>query len=112
LSSVVIKSVDAAAVRRRTDEFARDLLALDANVDEIIVFGSFANDSYAPGSDLDLFVVLREASDSPRNRIGRYRPELFPVPVDVFAFTRAEMAELAPSPLLSAVEQSSWRYRR
>lgn len=112
MSSVVIKSVDAAEVRRRTDQYARDLLASDPSVEEIVVFGSFANDTYAPGSDLDLFFVLRCADDSPRDRIPRYRPDKFPVPVDVFAFTRAEMAELAPSSLLSAVEKSRWRYRR
>lgn len=88
------------------------MLATDPNVEEVIVFGSFADDTYAPGSDLDLFLVLREATDSPRDRIGRYRPERFPVPVDVFAFTRAEMEERAGSPLLKAIEQSSWRYRR
>jgi hypothetical protein len=30
--------------------------------------------------------------------------------VDVFPFTRAEMAELRESPLLVAVKKSNWRY--
>jgi predicted nucleotidyltransferase len=113
LSSVKIFSIDVAAVRRGADEYARELLARDANVEEVIVFGSFENDTYAPGSDLDLFIVLREASDSPRDRIPRFLPnESLGVPVDVFPFTRAEMAERADSPLLAAVKKSSWRYRR
>lgn len=113
MSSVVIKSVDLVRIRRATDGYARALLARDPNVEEIIVFGSFANDTYAPGSDLDLFIVLREANDSPRDRIPQFLPDKsLSVPVDVFAFTRAEMADLADSPLMSAVQQSAWRYRR
>jgi hypothetical protein len=72
LSSVKIISVDAAKVRQRVDEYARELLATCAEVEEIIVFGSFENETYAPGSDVDLFIVLREADDSPRDRIPRF----------------------------------------
>lgn len=112
MNSVEIKSVDFAAIKRRTGEFAKELLATNPAVEEVIVFGSFANDTYAPGSDLDLFIILREAQDSPRDRMERFRPENFPVPVDVFAFTRAEMDERADSSLLAAVFRSTWRYRR
>jgi predicted nucleotidyltransferase len=94
------------------DEFARSLLANHSEVEEVIVFGSFANGTYAPGSDLDVFIVLREATESPRDRMMRFQPARFPVPVDTFAFTRAEMNELSGSPIVSAVAQSSWRYRR
>lgn len=88
------------------------MLANRPEVEEVIVFGSFANDTYAPGSDLDLFIILQEAQDSPRDRMERFRPANFPVPVDVFAFTRAEMEERSDSPLLKAVRKSEWRYRR
>jgi HEPN domain-containing protein len=112
LSSVEIKSVDALEVRRQMNEYAGALLASHPEVEELIVFGSFANGTYAPGSDLDVFIVLREATGSPRDRMMHFRPEKFPVPVDTFAFTRAEMDELSGSPIVSAVAQSNWRYRR
>jgi predicted nucleotidyltransferase len=113
LSSVKIFSVDVAAVRRGMDEYAHELLARHPDIEEIIVFGSFENDTYAPGSDLDVFIVLRAANDSPRDRIPRFLPEKSTaVPVDVFPFTRAEMEERRDSPLLSAVRKSCWRYRR
>ncbi len=113
MSSVEIKSVDVAEVRRRTDEYARELLQSRPEVEEVIVFGSFANGTYAPGSDLDLFIILREASDAPRDRITRFLPRgSFPVPVDVFPFTLAEMEERSGSPLLLAMSQSQWRYCR
>jgi predicted nucleotidyltransferase len=112
-NSVKIFSVDVAAVRRSVDEYARELLAEHPEVEEVIVFGSFENDTYAPGSDLDVFIVLREASDSPRDRIPRFLPnKSLSVPVDVFPFTRAEIEERRGSPLLAAVKNSRWRYHR
>ena len=113
MSSVKIFSVDVAAVRRGMDEYARELLATHQEVEEIVVFGSFENNTYAPGSDLDVFIVLQEANDSPRDRIPRFLPEKsLSVPVDVFPFTRAELEERHDSPLVVAVRKSNWRYRR
>ncbi len=112
LNSVEIKSVDTARVRRWMDEYATQLLATHPAVEEIVVFGSFANETYAPGSDLDVFIILSTAQKSPRDRMTDFFPSKFLVPVDVFAFTRTEMAELEPSPLLAAVRKSGWRYTR
>jgi predicted nucleotidyltransferase len=112
LNSVEIKSVDAAAVRRCADAYARQLLRTQPGVEEIIVFGSFADDTYAPGSDLDVFIVLKEGNEPVRDRVSRFLPNSFPVPMDIFPFTRAEMAKLDSSPLLAAVRKSNWRYLR
>ena len=68
MSSVKIFSVDVGAIRRGMDEYARKLLDTRSEVEEVIVFGSFENDTYAPSSDLDVFMVLGEADDSPRDR--------------------------------------------
>ena len=112
LNSVEIKSVDVENVRRSMDEYATKLLATNPAVEEIIVFGSFAGDTYAPGSDLDIYIVLSQADKPVRDRIPKFLPSGFPVPMDVFPFTRAEMAERKSSPLLSAVAKSNWRYKR
>src|SRR5437762_7055072 len=100
LRSVEIKSVDAEQVRRCMDEYAARLLASNPAVEEIIVFGSFVEDTYAPGSDLDVFIVLTSAQQRPRDRIPDFLPNRFPAPMDIFPFTRAEIAELDSSPLL------------
>ena len=112
MNSVAIKSVDAAKVRQCADDYARELVAAHPEIEEIIIFGSFAKDTYAPGSDLDVFIVLEHASRPMRDRIAAFVPASSPVPVDVFPFTRAEMEELASSPLLAAVSESGWRYSR
>lgn len=112
MSGVVVKSVDVDRVRRAMDAYAERLLAAHAEIDEIVVFGSFAEGTWSPGSDLDVFLVLSEADRPVRERIPRYLPGAFPVGVDLFPFTRAEVASRQPSPLLSAVERSRWRYAR
>ena len=112
MSGVVVKSVDEAAVRRAMDAYAARLLAAHPEIEEIIVFGSFANGTWAPGSDLDVFVVLSHSAQSVRDRIPDLLPGPFPVGVDLFPYTREEVATRTPSLLLDAVTQSRWRYAR
>jgi predicted nucleotidyltransferase len=94
------------------DQYAGRLLHERADVEEIVVFGSFATGTWAPGSDLDVLIVLREATQPPRDRIPSLLPGRFPVPVDVFPFTRMELAARADSPVTAAARLSTWRYSR
>ena len=112
MSGVVVKSLDEAAVRRAMDAYAARLLAADPEIEEIIVFGSFEKGTWAPGSDLDVFVVLSRSTKSVRDRIPDLLPGPFPVGVDLFPYTREEVATRTPSLLLDAVAQSRWRYVR
>ena len=75
MNSVVIRSVDAARVRQCADEYANRLLNEHPEIEEIIVFGSFANNTYAPGSDLDVFIVLEHATLPVRDRVPLFLPE-------------------------------------
>jgi len=63
----------------------------DPNVAAVYVFGSFARGQAVPGSDVDLLVVLHEDPRPPRERIGDYLPQGFPVGVDVIPWTEAEL---------------------
>ena len=112
MRGVVVKSVDEGGVRRAMDAYAARLLAAHPEVEEIIVFGSFANGTWAPGSDLDIFVVLSHSETPVRERIPDLLPGTFPVGVDLFPYTREEIAARATSPLIEAVARSRWRYER
>ena len=112
MSGVVIKSIDEGAVREAMDAYARRLFAISPEVEEIIVFGSFADGTCAPGSDLDVFVVLTRWANSVWDRIPELLPGPFPLGVDLFPYTREEIAARAPSPILDAVRRSHWRYTR
>lgn len=95
------------------DAWAARLLQDHPEVEEVVVFGSFAEGRWAPGSDLDVFLLLeRSAHASVRDRVPDYLPGAFPVGVDLFPFTRGEVEERRGSALLDAVARSPWRYRR
>jgi predicted nucleotidyltransferase len=94
------------------DAFARRLLAEHSEIEEIIVFGSFTTGTYVPGRDLDIFILLSSSPHSIRDRIPGFLPDEFPVPVDLFPFTRDEVAARMSSSILEAVNRSSWRYQR
>ena len=112
MSGVVVKSIDEGAVRQAMDAYAARLLVAHPEVEEVIVFGSFADGTWAPGSDLDVFLVLSRSAKDVRDRIPDLLPGAFPVGVDLFPYTREEIAARAPSSLLDAVARSRWRYAR
>lgn len=94
------------------DEYAALLFEVHSEIKEIVVFGSFVDNTYAPGSDLDVFIRLSSATHSVRDRIPRLLPEHFPVPLDLFPLTEQEISGRAGSPVLEAVARSDWRYVR
>lgn len=83
--------------RTRIDKALRALVESryrpDGNVAAVYVFGSFAWGTPAPGSDLDLLLVVERDPRLPRDRIPDYLPGVFPVGVDVLVWTRAEWEE-------------------
>ena len=60
----------------------------------IIWFGSRVNGTPAPGSDVDVCVVLSTSSRPVRDRVGDYLPFGFPVGFDLFPYTEAELERL------------------
>jgi predicted nucleotidyltransferase len=94
------------------DAYAERLLATHPEIEEIVVFGSFVKGNYAPGSDLDLFLLLTGSTRLMRDRIPELLPWAFPEPVDLFPLTREEAAERASSSMMREIQRSTWRYRR
>jgi uncharacterized protein len=94
------------------DAWAARLLRERPEVEEVVVFGSFAEGRWAPGSDLDVLLALSRCDKPIRDRVPDYLPGPFPVGVDVFPFTRVEIEERRSSPIIAAVTRSTWRYRR
>lgn len=75
-------------------ELAANLERSHPEIRSAIVFGSLVHDRAVPGSDVDVLLVL-DHSDLPfLDRPAKYRPEGFPVPVDVFAYTREEVERM------------------
>ena len=99
--SLVVKSNNRAAVERAVRDWARRLRERRPEVRRIIWFGSRVTGTPAPGSDVDVCVVLAHADKPFRDRIGDYLPYGFPVGVDLFPYTVAEFERLP-------TERPSW----
>lgn len=94
LSTVSVTYFDREGVRRAVDEHVRALAARHPELEEAILFGSVARGTPVPGSDVDLLLVLSESDRPFRDRIPLFLPGAFPVGVDVFPYTRAELTRM------------------
>lgn len=79
---------------------ATDLVASNPDVIEVRLFGSLARLESVPGSDADLFILLRH-DEAPRwfDRIPRFSAAFHAtdMPVEVFPYTQAEVDRLKQS---------------
>ncbi|MGH2352060.1 MAG: nucleotidyltransferase domain-containing protein [Chloroflexota bacterium] len=86
-------------MRERLAEAVRAIADRRPEVEEVVLFGSLARGDATPGSDADLLVVLSSSDVSFLHRIPRYLPADCGIGVDVFPYTRDELASrLATSP--------------
>ncbi len=93
-------------------QYAEHLLSTRPDVEEVVVFGSFADGTYAPGSDIDVLIILRSSDKPVWDRIAEFLPGAFPVGLDLFPYTRSELALREASSMTAAFRGSRWRYRR
>ena len=101
MASLAVKSNNEAAVERAVRVWARHIRDRRPEVRRIIWFGSRVNGIPAPGSDVDLCLVLTHSDKPFRERIGDYLPFGFPVGLDLFPYTQTELDRLRR-------EQASW----
>lgn len=93
MSTARVTYFDKAAVRRALDDYVRRL-AGHPEVEAVILFGSLASGTPVPGSDVDLVVILTDSDRRFIDRIPAFLPAHFPVAVDVFPYTRAEVERM------------------
>jgi uncharacterized protein len=75
-------------------ELAADLERAHPEIVRALVFGSLVHDRAVPGSDVDILLVLDQTELRFLDRPAKYRPERFPVGLDVFAYTQEEMEQM------------------
>ena len=94
--NVRVFRLDRAAVITRLRERARGLLERRPDVVEVTLFGSLARGDAHPGSDADLFVVVRDGAGPFLDRLPALAREFGGVGVgcDVIAFTESETRAL------------------
>ena len=110
MSTVSVTWFDKDAVWRAVEAHARALAARFPEIEEIRVFGSLVKGTAVPGSDVDLLIVLSASDRSFLDRMPTYLPGAFPCAVDVFPYTRAEIARMTSegNTLIAAALGEGW----
>ncbi len=93
--SVTVFSLDRSQVEAALQALVEALRQRE-EVLAVVCFGSWACGKAGVGSDVDVLVVLRESDRPFLERIDRYRPETFPVDLDLFPYTLAEIRRGQP----------------
>lgn len=94
-NGVRVFSVDRRRIEDAVHRWISDLRARRPEIERVVWFGSFAHGTPAPGSDVDICLVLTGSDRSFRDRMADYLPDGIPVDVEVFPYTRAELDQLA-----------------
>jgi len=92
--SVKVTYFEKEKVWKALRELAGDLEERHPEIVRAIVFGSLVHDRAVPGSDVDLLLVLDRSELPFLDRPAKYRPERFPVGLDIFAYTSDEMEQM------------------
>lgn len=93
-NSVRHDAVPRDAVLQAARSWAADLRRRRPELVRVGLFGSYVTDTYGPGSDLDVLIEVTHSSFTRRaDRAADYLPEAFPVGVDLFVCTSAELAQ-------------------
>lgn len=94
-TSAGVACLDGPAAIERLRGLARSLLDSHPDVQAVYLFGSLAQNRYAPGSDADLLIVLTHDERRFIDRVPEFLRAFLqaPLPVDVFPFTVQELTE-------------------
>lgn len=95
-SSDFVKVVfaDKDKVLRQLRDYAKSLKRTRPEVERVGYFGSYANDTYGPASDVDLLIILRQSDKRFLDRIPDYIPDELCVSCDVFPYTNKEIEKM------------------
>lgn len=93
-NSVKVVFADKANVLRQLKHYAKSIKQMHPEVERVGYFGSYANDTYGPASDVDLLIILRRSDKRFLDRIPDYIPENMSVSCDVFPYTVEEIENM------------------
>ena len=82
---------DKEKILRQLKDYSESIKRTQPEVERMGYFGSYANDTYGPASDVDLLIILRNSSMRFLDRIPDFIPDNLSISCDVFTYTREEI---------------------
>ena len=98
LHSPLLKWPDRGTVAGALQAWVDEAVVRHPDVVRIGVFGSFARDEWAFGSDLDLIVVVGDTEMRSDDHVRGWDVSRLPVPADLLIYTAAEWRRLNDTP--------------
>ena len=107
MNGVKVRFLNRSEILPRLEALAQRLLASREDVLEISLFGSLARGDYAPGSDADVYILLKEDSRRFVDRIPEFLKHFSGagLPVEVFPYTLEEVAKMRDGGFITAIEK-------
>ena len=97
-SSVKVTFTNREQILKALENLIQEWTQQHPELEQVILFGSFARGDYFPGSDVDVVIVLKESKAPFLDRITKFRPTSFPMDIDIFPYTRDEIERLWEDP--------------
>jgi uncharacterized protein len=94
LTSPVLKWPDASSVVRALSQWAEKVSRCRPEILRLGFFGSYARGDWGVGSDLDLLIIVANASQPFEMRPSAFDTMELPVPTDVLVYTQEEWDSL------------------
>ena len=93
-NSVKVVFADKANVLRQLKDYAKSIKRANPEVERVGYFGSYANGTYGPASDVDLLIILRQSDKRFLDRIPNFLPDNLSICCDVFPYTGEEIEKM------------------
>ncbi len=96
MSGVRVRFLDRDEVLVRLKSLVGELAAARPEILEVSLFGSLVRGNYGPGSDADLFILLKEDRRRFTDRMGDFLAHFSgaEIPVEVFPYTEEEVSQM------------------
>jgi predicted nucleotidyltransferase len=96
LSSVKVRFLDPGRPIEALKRISHEILKRDPNILGIYLFGSLVKGTYAPGSDADILILLKDDQRRFIDRIPEFLRHYLnaPIATDVFPYTKQEIQQM------------------
>jgi predicted nucleotidyltransferase len=107
MNGVKVRFLDRNELLPRLVAVAQQLLESRAEVIEVSLFGSLARGNYAPGSDADIYILLREDTRKLTDRIPEFLDYFSKVgvPIEVFPYTLEEVEKMRKGGFIKTIKR-------
>jgi predicted nucleotidyltransferase len=107
MNGVKVRFLNRNEIFLRLSVLAQQLLRSRADVIEVSLFGSLVRGNYAPGSDADIYIVLKEDRRKMIDRIPEFLDHFSKVglPVEVFPYTLNEIERMSEGGFIKTVQR-------